>query len=98
MVASVARAGIRAAPAVGETQGRWGGTAAARSELPLGARTSFQVEARAFRFEAVTLRWQLVEPAAGPFSDLLKEGVARIDPITFEPTFYQATAGIAIRF
>ena len=52
-----------------------------------------------FRFQKQTLGWELVEPAAIPAVDeLLKDAVARLDPVEFNPTFYQATAGFAFRF
>lgn len=94
----VSRVRIRAAALPGGGRGRWGGTAGVGLEVPLGAKVAFQAEARAFRFRKQTLGWELVVPAVGPFSDLLTDGVAQLDPVEFNPTFYQATAGIAVRF
>jgi hypothetical protein len=95
---AVSQVSIRATARPGEGQGRWGGTAGIGLLVPLGEKASFQAEARAFRFQEQTLGWELVDPAVGPFSELLTDGVVRLDPIEFEPTFYQATAGFAFRF
>jgi hypothetical protein len=95
----VTRASIRATALPGEGQGRWGVTAGIGLQVPLGATASFQVEARAFRFQEQTLVWELVEPSAiAAVNDLLREAVARLDPVEFNPTFYQVTAGFALRF
>jgi len=95
----VAQASIRATARPGEGQGRWGVTGGVGFQVPLGTKASFQVEARGFRFQKQTLGWELVEPAAIPAVDeLLKDAVARLDPVEFNPTFYQATAGFAFRF
>jgi hypothetical protein len=94
----VSQASIRAVARPGEGRGRWGGTAGVGLQVPLGDKASFQAEARAFLFEDHVLGWELVEPVTGPFSELLRDGVARIDPVEFKPTFYQATAGFAFRF
>jgi hypothetical protein len=94
----VSQASIRAIARPGEGRGRWGGTAGIGLQVPIGDKASFQAEARGFLFEEHILGWELVEPVAGPFSELLRDGVARIDPVEFKPTFYQATAGFAFRF
>jgi hypothetical protein len=94
----VSRASIRAGARPGDGRGRWGGTAGLGLQVPLGGSVSLQAEARAFLFQEETLGWELVEPATGPLSELLRNGVARIDPVEFKPTFYQVTAGLAVRF
>jgi hypothetical protein len=95
----VRQASIRAAALPGEGQGRWGLTAAIGLRVPLAARISLQGEARAFRFQKQTLGWELVDTAAVPFvDDLLRDAVSRLDPVKFKPTFYQATAGLTLRF
>jgi hypothetical protein len=95
----VTRASVRAAALPGEGQGKWGVTAAVGLKVPLAATVSFQMEARAFRFQKQTLGWELVEPVAVPFiDDFLKNAVSQLDPVEFNPTLYQVTAGIALRF
>lgn len=95
----VARASIRAVALPSEGQGRWGVTGAVGLQVPLGATVSFQAEGRAFRFQKQTLGWELVEPVANPALDeILRGAVERLDPVEFNPTFYQATAGFAFRF
>jgi hypothetical protein len=95
----VTRASIRAMALPGEDQRRWGLTGAVGLQVPLGVKISFQAEARAFRFQKHTVEWELVEPAAVPVVDeLLRDAVARLDPVEFNPTFYQVTAGFAFRF
>lgn len=95
----VTQASIRAVALPSEGQGRWGVSGAVGLEVPLGARVSLQVEGRAFRFQKQTLSWELVEPTANPaIDDLLRAAVGRLDPVEFNPTFYQVTAGFAFRF
>ena len=48
----VAQASIRATARPGEGQGRWGVTGGVGLQVPLGAKASLQVEARAFRFRS----------------------------------------------
>jgi hypothetical protein len=95
----VTQASIRAAALPAEGQGRWGVTAGVGLQIPLGAKASFQAEARAFRFQKQILNWELLSPPSIPaVKELLRDAVARLDPVEFNPTFYQATAGFALRF
>ena len=95
----VTQASIRAAALPAEGQGRWGVTAGIGLQIPLGAKASFQAEVRAFRFQKQTLNWELVAPPAIPaLEELLQDAVSRLDPVEFNPTFYQVTAGFALRF
>ena len=91
---------IRAEAQPGANQSRWGLTAGAGLQVALGARVSFQAEARAFRFQKHTLAWGLGDytPQTPLEELLLKAGLASLDPVEFNPTFYQATAGVALRF
>jgi hypothetical protein len=94
-----ARATIRTAALPSKSQGRWGLTAGAGFQVPLGAKASLQAEARAFRFQRQALGWELVELAPSPVEiELVRDGVAALDPVDFNPTFYQATAGFVLRF
>lgn len=91
---------VRAEAQPGDEQSHWGVTGAAGLEIALGSQVSFQAEARAFRFQKHTLTWGLgdYKPTTSLEELLLKAGLAALDPIEFDPIFYQATAGFAFRF
>jgi hypothetical protein len=90
---------VRAQAQPGEGQGRWGVTAGAGLQMALGGNASLQVEARAFRFQKHILSWGLGDTPLTPLAkSLLKSGLDALDPVEFNPTFYQVTAGFALRF
>ena len=68
-------------------------------QIPIGKSVAFQAEGRAFRFSKQTLTWG---PGDGPLSPieeaLVKAAQERLDPVEFSPTFFQVTAGLALRF
>ncbi len=81
--------------------GRWGGNGGAGVEHPIGARLRLLADARYFRFQRQTLYWG--EPqATGALTplqnELVREITARLEAVRFNPTFFQATAGIALSF
>jgi hypothetical protein len=84
----------------GEGNGRWGVTGGAGLLVALGGKASLQVEARAFRFQKHTLVWGLGDHTSlTSFErDLLISGLATLDPVEFNPTLFEATAGLALRF
>jgi len=88
-----------AAP-VGEGQGRFGVNAGAGLQIALGDRAALVVEGRAFAFQKQTLSWRRVDsrPLSPVEAGLAAELERRLHPIEFNPTFIQATAGIAITF
>lgn len=89
----------QAAPS-GEGQGRWGVNAGLGLQLALGDRIALVVEGRAFVFEKQTITWSRAEsrPLTAIEEALARELDRRLDPIEFNPTFIQATAGLAITF
>lgn len=91
---------VRAEAQPGQDQSHWGVTAGAGLEIALGSKASFQTEVRAFRFQKHTLTWGLGDyrPLTS-LDELVREsGLASLDPVEFAPTFYQATAGLTLRF
>src|SRR5262245_38539237 len=69
-------------------------------ELGLGKHAAIVGEARAFVFEEREIRWR---PAGDRQLSALEQALVdellrTLDPVRFRPGFYQATAGIAIRF
>jgi hypothetical protein len=95
-VASVAVEARSAADSGGQ---RFGLNVGLGGRLPLGERLSLQADARYFRFGRQTLRWAR-DPAARPSAleeRLLAELLPRLPEPSFRPTFFQATAGVALR-
>jgi opacity protein-like surface antigen len=89
----------QAAPS-GEGQGRWGLNAGAGLQLALGDKVALVVEGRAFVFQKQTITWSRADsrPLTPLEEALARELDQRLDAIEFNPTFIQATAGIAITF
>lgn len=83
-----------------EGEGRWGGNLGAGLRVGLGPRFALTVEARAFRFQEQTLAWGRADdrPLSSLEAALLREVQARLPPVEFNPTFYQATAGLSVAF
>lgn len=84
-----------------EGDGRWGVNGGIGLQVRIGERLHVQADGRYFRFQRQTLYWG--EPqgtgALTPLQDeLVREITARLDPARFNPTFFQATAGIALSF
>ena len=84
-----------------EGDGRWGLNGGIGIQHRIGARLRIQADGRYFRFQRQTLYWG--EPqgtgALTPLQDLLvREITARLDPVRFNPTFFQATVGLALSF
>jgi opacity protein-like surface antigen len=84
----------------GQGQSRLGFNAGAGLALPLSNRVSLDVEARYFRFRRQTLAWS-VDPGVTltPLARrLARELLATLGPVSFNPEFFQATAGLSIVF
>jgi hypothetical protein len=84
-----------------EGDGRWGVNGGVGIQYPIGPRLQLIADGRYFRFQRQTLYWG--EPqgtgALTPVQDqLVSEITARLDPARFNPTFFQATVGIALSF
>ena len=84
-----------------EGDGRWGWNAGAGVQWQAGPRVRLQVEGRYFRFQKQTLFWGEPEETGALTilqRVLVREITARLDPVRFNPTFFQATAGLAVSF
>ena len=84
-----------------EGQGRVGFNAGAFVQLDVGSRLVLTFEGRYFHFQEQTLTWQPPEinPALPFPANLLVDQLAdRLEPVEFNPTFFQVTAGLGIRF
>lgn len=82
-------------------QGRLGGNAGIALELPVGARARFVVEGRYFRFQKQTLQWGRAQstgvlPAVQ--ENLVRQVLSRLEPVVFNPEFFHASLGLALRF
>ena len=84
-----------------EGDGRWGVNGGVGIQYAVAPRIRLQADGRYFRFQRQTLNWG--EPqgtgALTPVQDeLVGEITSRLDPVRFNPTFFQATAGVALSF
>jgi opacity protein-like surface antigen len=83
-----------------EGESRLGFNAGGGLALPLASRVSLDVEARYFRFQRQTLAWA-VDPGVTlpPFEQQIAHDLlSTLGPVSFNPEFFQATAGISIGF
>ena len=97
----VARVALRAQALPSESgQGRWGGNAGLAVEVRAG-HAVFVAEGRYFRFQKQTLQWGRPEttgvlPAVS--EDVVRQIVSRLEPVVFNPAFFHASVGLALRF
>jgi hypothetical protein len=94
------RVSFQAAIVPEEDQGsKIGGNAGAGLSIAVGAKVFLSAEARVFAFPKHRLDWSPI--IAGPLSAveqaIYDEVRPRFQPIDFNPTFFQATVGLAIR-
>ena len=84
-----------------EGDGRWGWNAGGGVQWRVAPRVRLQAEGRYFYFQRQTLFWGEPE-GTGPLNalqrDLIRQITAQLDPVRFNPTFFQATAGVALSF
>lgn len=84
-----------------EGDGRWGLNGGVGIQHRVSPRLLLQADARYFHFQSQTLYWGR-PTATGALSPLQEQIVgeitARLDPVRFNPTFFQATAGLALSF
>lgn len=89
---------LRAEALPEEERGRFGFDVGAGVKIRLIPKLALLAEARYFRFPEHVLQWsvgtELPLRLDGSGGDL----AARIPPVRFDPTFFQATAGIAVTF
>ena len=82
-------------------QGRFGGNAGISIDYALGGRAALRADARYFRFQEQTLVWGRAT-TTGPLPAIEEALVAQIEtrlpPVVFNPSFFHASAGLAVRF
>jgi opacity protein-like surface antigen len=83
-----------------EDEGRFGLNAGAGVQIAFGESVALVAEGRYFVFQKRTLQWSRGSSRAlSPIEEaLLREVLTRLEPLEFTPTFFQATAGLAISF
>jgi hypothetical protein len=84
-----------------EGDGRWGVNGGVGLQRRIGAHLQIQADGRYFRFQRQTLYWGQPQGTGvlTPVQDeLVRQITARLDPVRFNPTFFQATAGVALSF
>jgi hypothetical protein len=82
-------------------QGRLGVNAGLFVQVGVNERVSLQAEGRYFHFRKQTLFWGTpqIDPRLPVVEQTIVEGIAsRLEPAEFNPTFFQLTAGLAVRF
>ena len=98
--AVLATVGLRAEAQPGfEENGRFGANAGLGLQFMLGDHVSLVGEGRAFIFREHRLAWQRAGGALAPLEQALAaELERRLDPVDFNPNFFQVTAGLALSF
>jgi hypothetical protein len=84
-----------------QDEGRLGANAGVFVQFGIGDRLSLVAEGRYFHFRRQTLTWGAprVEPELPVIGQTVVEEIAgQLEPVDFNPTFFQATAGLALRF
>jgi len=91
---------LRARAAPSSDEGRLGANAGLRIQLALSSRASLFAEGRGFVFARHTIAWERGEDRLlSPVEEaLVRELEARLEPVDFNPTFFQMVAGLALRF
>jgi hypothetical protein len=81
-------------------EGRWGGNLGLGARIALAPRVALNLEARGFLFQKQTLTWRRADarPLNALEESLLAEVERRLGPVEFNPTFFQATAGLTLTF
>jgi opacity protein-like surface antigen len=90
--------GVEAAP--DETdEGRLGFNVGAGLEIQLSEHLALVGDVRVFRFETLTLQWTRLNVPTTELEELLLEELEQeLDPIEFEPTWFQVLGGFVVRF
>ena len=82
-----------------EGEGRLGFNAGVGVEVDLGDNVAFAGDVRFFRFQTQTFVWNRVSAPTSQLEEFLLEEIEKqLSPIELEPTYFQATAGIVVRF
>jgi hypothetical protein len=98
----VARAVLRAEALPSDRgQGRLGGNVGLTIEQAVGAHAALILDGRYFRFAKQTLHWGRAT-TSGPLpaiqESLVRQIESRLEPVVFNPTFFHASLGLALRF
>ena len=84
-----------------EGEGRLGWNGGIFAQVGIGERLAVVGEARYFHFRQQTLTWGVpeIEPSLPVLGEALVEAITgQLEPVDFNPTFFQLTAGLAVRF
>lgn len=84
-----------------QDEGRLGANAGVFLQVGIGERAAIVAEGRYFHFGRQTLVWGIprVEPELPLIGEAVVEEIAsQLDPVDFNPTFFQLTAGLSLRF
>ena len=84
-----------------EGEGRLGANAGLFVQVGLSERLALVAEGRYFHFRRQTLTWGLpeIDPSLPALGEALVEEIAgQLEPVDFNPTFFQVTAGLSVRF
>jgi hypothetical protein len=98
---TVATLGLRAETRPeGPEEGHLGLNAGAGLQFSIGGKLRLFADGRFFYFKEQTLVWSRADTGTlSPLEEaLLREVESRLEPVEFRPTFFQATAGLAITF
>ena len=80
----------------GQIDGFWGANAGIGLRIRLSDAVSANLEGRGFFFGERELEWKIDRfPISPELGELLRQ---QLDPIRFTPGFFQATAGLSVRF
>lgn len=84
----------------GEGESRLGFNAGAGFQVGVGSHVSLVAEGRYFYFRKQTLTWSRASSRelSALEETFLREVEKRLEPVTFNPAFFQATGGIAVTF
>lgn len=98
--AILASVGLRAeAQPEFEENGRFGANAGLGLQIMLGDHFALVGEGRGFIFREHRLDWQRAGGPLSPLEEALaRELERRLDPVEFNPNFFQVTAGLAVSF
>jgi hypothetical protein len=85
----------------GEGEGRLGANVGAFGSWAFNDRVGLVVDARWFYFKQQTLEWGTVTtslPLPSPYREVVGQIVRGLEPVKFNPTFFDVTVGVAFRF
>ncbi len=90
--------GVEAAPDESD-EGRLGFNVGAGIEIQLSENLALVGDVRVYRFKTLTLQWIRVSAPTTELEELLLEELEQeLEPIEFEPTWFQAMGGMVVRF